>query len=365
MQSSEERESYSEVGQDIWRDEVASRVNSYRARRRRKIEGDYSMKLDFESRPEVAVSDARSVAVERATSREVCDTNYYRRANAENLGAYSSAAATAVVVQAAPEPSVESPDPDFDFEQVREAATENRNKAAALEGFVAELTSTSATTLEAQVATQAASNVIVFPRPIMEPPIVPIARRDELAEPVFDRPRILDVPEDIVPTIDGPLFADIQLTETEQEAPESNPLPQIEVPLQVALVPQRAFASLVDWLVVLASSLLFMAFAWTSVSNMPHTKPFMLPLAMVPVGFWAVYQLMFTLYAGQTVGMQMARLRVSTFDGRTPNWGERKQRAILTVLSCASIGLGFLWAFIDEDSLCWHDRATKTFVTPE
>ena len=29
---------------------------------------------------------------------------------------------------------------------------------------------------------------------------------------------------------------------------------------------------------------------------------------------------------------------------------------------CASLGLGFLWALVDEDGLGWHDRITRTCV---
>src|SRR6185369_4694510 len=35
--------------QERWRSEVASRISNYKARRRRKMEGDFSMKLEFEA----------------------------------------------------------------------------------------------------------------------------------------------------------------------------------------------------------------------------------------------------------------------------------------------------------------------------
>ena len=33
------------------------------------------------------------------------------------------------------------------------------------------------------------------------------------------------------------------------------------------------------------------------------------------------------------------------------------------ILSAVSLGLGFAWAFFDEDTLCWHDRMTRTYST--
>src|SRR3982751_120181 len=82
--------------QERWRNEVASRISSYKARRRRKMEGDFSMKLEFEapaaSTPSEGTSHLASAVAEQKHSGEVCDTNYYRRMNAEAV-AYSAAAA--------------------------------------------------------------------------------------------------------------------------------------------------------------------------------------------------------------------------------------------------------------------------------
>jgi hypothetical protein len=35
------------------------------------------------------------------------------------------------------------------------------------------------------------------------------------------------------------------------------------------------------------------------------------------------------------------------------------------VLSAVSLGFGFLWALFDQDSLCWHDKMTRTYLTME
>jgi hypothetical protein len=27
--------------------------------------------------------------------------------------------------------------------------------------------------------------------------------------------------------------------------------------------------------------------------------------------------------------------------------------------------MGYIWVFLDEDSLCWHDRITHTYLAPQ
>jgi hypothetical protein len=34
-------------------------------------------------------------------------------------------------------------------------------------------------------------------------------------------------------------------------------------------------------------------------------------------------------------------------------------------MSSLSLGLGVVWALLDEDTLCWHDRITRTYITPK
>jgi hypothetical protein len=38
-----------------------------------------------------------------------------------------------------------------------------------------------------------------------------------------------------------------------------------------------------------------------------------------------------------------------------------QMRIAALFLSAAPVGLGFLWALIDEDSLGWHDRLSRTY----
>jgi hypothetical protein len=68
-------------------------------------------------------------------------------------------------------------------------------------------------------------------------------------------------------------------------------------------------------------------------------------------------------YGGKTAGMEMANLSLRGFNGRVPDWKQRKHRVYSMLFSLVSVGLGFAWALVDEDCLCWHDRMTRTFLT--
>jgi uncharacterized RDD family membrane protein YckC len=358
-----------------WRNEVASRISSYKAKKRRKMEGDFSMKLEFEAPepppvPSPSAAQMASAVAEQKSSHEVCDTNYYRRANAEAI-AYQVAAAAA---------ALEDYDPDFDFVGRSEPVLPeprihdplNTDLILSPEPETAESLHAKLDAILAEpeivpvVTPQTTNNVILFPRPMIEPPLAPgPTTRDELAEPVFDRPRILDVPEDNVPTIAGPLFADIHLDRDTDEMTAPAAANELDLPLQVAPMMQRAFAAACDWGIVTAASIVFFVLCWKSMDGLPSTKPAMAALMMVPLGLWAVYQFMFHLYAGETPGMRFAHLRLCDFQREMPEWEQRKKRALYSTFSCVSIGVGYLWALVDEDTLCWHDRASRTYLTQE
>ncbi len=74
------------------------------------------------------------------------------------------------------------------------------------------------------------------------------------------------------------------------------------------------------------------------------------------------YWFSFVRFAGRTAGMSWLGLRVLNFDGEPPSDSQRWQRAFGTSLSATALGLGFAWAFADEQALTWHDRMSKTLV---
>jgi uncharacterized RDD family membrane protein YckC len=209
-----------------------------------------------------------------------------------------------------------------------------------------------AETAPPEVEEPSESNLIEFPRlpllPVMPPSF------EELAEPMIGRPRILDVPEEVESR--APL-ADIDV------APEED-LTAIgfELPLLVASMSRRVVAGMTDAFIVLAAGGVFVAIVTKTGVPTPHDKTGFLLALVVPGLFWAIYQYLFLVYAGTTPGMQVARLQLVTFDGDRVRRRTRRGRALAMVLSSLSLGLGVIWALLDEDTLCWHDRITRTYV---
>ena len=78
-----------------------------------------------------------------------------------------------------------------------------------------------------------------------------------------------------------------------------------------------------------------------------------------------MYQYLLIVYTGTTPGLRAAGLELARFDGILPCRSLRRWRVLASYLSAASLGMGYLWVFLDEDALCWHDRITHTYLAPK
>lgn len=393
-----------------WRSEVASRVSNYRARHRNQAEMpalDFGPDLEdpVPTAPEIApqqlepLDDAfwhpldplpgqrshPAAATEHEEPRPASpsiraahtpfDLDYYRRRNAESFrqpvaqGSLAPSLSLASMEASLPQPPVEEVAPaandllDLDLRKApgEEAALDRYVIAPqSAEAAVQEPAQAPEPEIPLAVPAAAPDNLIVFRRPIIEPPLAPEPVRDELAEPMFSRPRILEVPEEIMPPVQGSLFPEIQL-DGELDPPVQREA-EVALPKAVAPVLDRLLAGLIDAGIVAASGLLFAGIAYFALPDVPHAKPFFLALTGAAVLFWAVYQHLFLLYAGKTPGMFLRQIHLSSFEGGMPEWSARSARARFACLSLASVLLGFIWALVDEKSLCWHDRGSRTFT---
>jgi RDD family len=202
----------------------------------------------------------------------------------------------------------------------------------------------------------AGGKIIEFPRSCAAPP-VPL---DELAEPVTDRPRILDAPAVAPPP---PALGGITMEAPERKEAEKQP--GIDIPLQSAPLGRRIFAAMVDGIVIAAASALC-GFIFSKVSAVRPPLPQLVELAAgVPCLLWALYQYLLIVYSASTPGLRLARLELTNFDGKTTIRRIRRWRVLASFLSTASLGMGYAWVFLDEDSLCWHDRITHTYLAPK
>ena len=154
-----------------------------------------------------------------------------------------------------------------------------------------------------------------------------------------------------------PSFADIHLEPEERRLDDD--YESIPYPAPLSL---RAVAGVVDaGIVAIAggtSALTFLKLA----EEIPRSR-LTLVFALVAAGiFWLVYQYLFLVHGRRTPGMRLAGVELCTFAGKAPGGLARRCRALASTLSVLAGGLGYLWAFIDEDRVGWHDRMTQTYV---
>jgi uncharacterized RDD family membrane protein YckC len=205
----------------------------------------------------------------------------------------------------------------------------------------------------AAAAPPTTAKIIEFPRS-WTPPVPPL---DELAEPVMSRPRILEAPELVPPP---PALGGITIDPAPQ--PELERRPGIDFPLQSAPLGQRILSAFLDGIIIVAACALFGFIFWKVTDSRPPRFQLM-GMAMGALGvFWASYQYLLLVYSGATPGLRLARLQLARFDGSPAGRRLRRWRVLASFLSAASLGMGYAWVFLDEDSLCWHDRITHTYL---
>jgi len=183
---------------------------------------------------------------------------------------------------------------------------------------------------------------------------------NELAGPVMAPPRILEAPEIVPPP---PALGGITIEAAEPKGVQRRP--GIEVPLQAAPLTRRMAAAAIDGLVILLATALFGLIFWKMTGLRPPLSQLLGLTVAVPCLLWAVYQYLLLVYAGTTPGLRFAGLEVARFDGTMANRRLRRWRVLASYLGALSLGMGYAWVLLDEDSLCWHDRITHTYLAPK
>ncbi len=201
--------------------------------------------------------------------------------------------------------------------------------------------------------------VIAFPRQASSAP--EIVHR--LADPVIpEQPRILDVPEELEAYPATPLLDGLQFLPSPQ-ASASPPADHVELPVQAVDISCRLYAAVIDCALVAMATGLFSGVCYEMLPKLPLTKPVLIIAAGVMVLLWGIYEYLFTMYACAAPGMRMLHLRLSTFKGGRLSWRQRRSRLIALYFSTASLMMGLLWALVDVDALCWHDRISRSYLS--
>ena len=77
--------------------------------------------------------------------------------------------------------------------------------------------------------------------------------------------------------------------------------------------------------------------------------------------FALLYQLLFFTFSEATPGMRYARIGLCTFSDENPTRRNMRRRLFAVLLAACPLGIGFLWAWLDEEGLGWHDRLSRMY----
>jgi len=161
--------------------------------------------------------------------------------------------------------------------------------------------------------------------------------------------------------------------------PATAPVPSPETDYNPDARPQtaplnlRLMAAMVDGCVILTAFLAFTAaFALTvgKLSATPATNPILgsmslqtaaITSAVVLAFLILLYQVLFFTLGEATPGMRYARIALCTLSDDNPTRPAMRRRIFAMLLSACPLGLGFLWALLDEDGLGWHDRISRMY----
>ncbi len=123
----------------------------------------------------------------------------------------------------------------------------------------------------------------------------------------------------------------------------------------------RAMAAAVDGCILLTAVLGF-ATAATGVSGQMPAMPLAgISLAVVFAALTMLYYVLCFTLSDATPGMRYARLGLCTLDDENPSRDAIRRRLLAMLLAACPLGLGFLWALVDDEGLGWHDRMSRMY----
>ena len=74
------------------------------------------------------------------------------------------------------------------------------------------------------------------------------------------------------------------------------------------------------------------------------------------------YHTLFFWFSDATPGMRCARIGLCTFSDENPTRRAVRRRLGAMLFSACALGLGFVWALLDEERLTWHDRIMRMYL---
>jgi len=341
---------------DVWRNEVQARLERYKRRRGRRIEGAFTMRFPFPPEEPTGAAPGEEDEAQEVEQFHPTVTNEIAMADAVEL---------APVVLESPGEARE------EVLAGEERSGVEAEKTEAEEVLVPAVATPEVPISEPEPEEEEPVRLIELPpRPLPRRKVIafpsPSYAQSEavrrIADPVQpEQLRILDVPEELqampaTPFLEGLLDAPPAFV------PELRS-DGLELPCPPLRAPRRIGAASIDALVTLAGVGVCAAGAARFFPALPPMKYLVAAVVAVSVLLWASYNYLFLVYRGRTLGMTAAHVRLRTFKGQFPDFRQRQLRVVGLYLSVLSLGMGVLWYFVDVESLCWHDRISQTFPT--
>ena len=331
---------------DVWRDEVQARLERYKKRRGRRIEGAFTMRFPFPpTEPESASCEDEPEAQEIESPDSVVINEIIAANNLDNalMIVAEPGEAIATIPSEEADPSSDTPSPLL-------------------------VAPSSCRPMEPDPEEEPVSLIELAPRPVPRRKVIAFPSSPHLqaefprriADPVQpEQLRILDVPEELQ-AIPATAFLEGLLGAPSAATPQSlNDAG--ELPCPPLRAPRRVGAASIDTVVTLAGAALCAAAAARFLRELPSMKFLILGAVSISVLLWTSYQYLFLVYCGRTPGMAAAHVHLRTFKGQFPDFRRRQLRVVGLYLSVLSLGMGVLWYFVDVESLCWQDRISQTF----
>jgi hypothetical protein len=133
------------------------------------------------------------------------------------------------------------------------------------------------------------------------------------------------------------------------------------LPPQAAPLNLRLMAATVDASILAAGFFSFVAAAAFTAGRLPTGPTAAISAAGSLVLLFLLYRTLFFTLADATPGMRYARIALCTFSDENPTRSAMRRRTWALLLSACPLGMGFLWACLDDDRLGWHDRISRMY----
>jgi uncharacterized RDD family membrane protein YckC len=132
--------------------------------------------------------------------------------------------------------------------------------------------------------------------------------------------------------------------------------------ITLAPVGYRFLAGLTDALVLVISTALFGVIFWRSGGHLTSTPLNLGVAAAIVIFFIFSYFGLFTALTSTTPGLLWMGCEIRNLYGDPPTARESFWRAFGLLVSLSALMLGFIWAWVDSESLTWHDRMSGTCI---